>query len=186
MLRYFCPVILLGGKSSRFGSNKFAIILNDCSILNNKINMLFSIGFLTVYVSGVINGYFFIYDIININNPVCGILSLYIYFFNEIFSHFFLIPIDIIFFIKKKIFSFFILNKKFYSCFYFDLIFPMLLAYSFGILSFLFRFFLLKKIDLITIRFLFNFIIFENIYFKYFKLIYFFNLNKQYDFFLLC
>ncbi len=103
MFRYICPIIIAGGKSSRMGISKAFYPFNNLKFLDKNINLCFDLGFSLVYTSGNFIKNFCIYDKIFSFGPISPYFSI---LFNKIFtqfSHFLIIPIDMVFIKKKKI-----------------------------------------------------------------------------------
>lgn len=184
MLRYFCPVILAGGNSSRFGVNKVFFYINSFHLLDIRINFFFKIGFSWVYVSGFLNGYSALFDEFLGYGPLIGIFTTYYYFFNMYFTHFIYFPVDINFFSVKIIFLMFLKSRLFYSCCFNFYIFPFLLAVSFNVLNFLFYFSLFFDFYFLSVSFFLNFILLEKMYISKFCFKHFFNFNIYYNYFL--
>lgn len=185
MLRYFCPVILAGGKSSRFGINKVFFKVNNMYFLDIRINFFLNLGFSCVYVSGFLNGYSILFDEFLGYGPLIGIFTTYSYFFNKYFTHFIFFPVDINFLSIKIMFYMFLKSKFFYSyCFNFYF-FPLLLAVSINIFNSIIYFVLFLNFYFLSIAFFFNFILLERIYISKFCLKYFLNFNIYYNHFLL-
>jgi len=185
MLRYFCPVILAGGKSSRFGSNKVFFKVNNVCFLDLRINFFFNLGFSWVYVSGFLNGYSILFDEFLGYGPLIGIFTTYSYFLNDCFTHFIFCPVDINFLSIKIVFYMLLKNKIFYSyCFNFYF-FPLFLAASVNVFYALMYFVLFLNCHFLSIAFFLNFILLERIYLSKFCLKYFLNFNIYYNYFLL-
>ncbi|HIH2762789.1 MAG TPA: NTP transferase domain-containing protein [Candidatus Azoamicus sp.] len=182
MLRYVCPVILAGGKSSRFGENKVFFKKNNLCALDLRLNFFFDLGFSWVYISGCFNGYLIVIDDFLYHGPVIGIFSTYSYFLNKYFTHFLFFPIDLNFFCKKNIFSIFFRSEIFYSyCFNLH-IFPFLLAASFNVIYSLF--YVIFFLDCLSLSFFLNFILLERFYVNKFCFNFFLNFNIYYNYFL--
>lgn len=185
MLRYFCPIILAGGKSYRFGSNKVFFKINAFYLLDLQINFLLDFGFLSIYISGHVKGYFNILDNSLKKGPLNGIFTTYFFLKSGYYSHILFLPIDLFFFCKK--FIFFILGKSkiFYSYYCSEVIFPFVLSVSSNVLYFLFHFCLSLHFRFSSLSLFFNFILIEKILIFNFYIKYFLNLNIYYNFFLL-
>lgn len=185
MLRYFCPVVLAGGNSSRFGINKVFFKIDNMHFLDIRINFFLNLGFSWVYVSGSLNGYSVLIDEFLGCGPLIGIFTTYSYFLNEYFTHFIFFPVDINFLSIKIIFFIFFRSKIFYSyCFNFYF-FPFFLAVSVNVFQSLIYFVLFLNFSFLSLAFFFNFILLEKIYVNKFCLKYFLNFNIYYNYFLL-
>jgi hypothetical protein len=185
MLRYFCPVILAGGNSSRFGINKVFFKVNNICFLDIRINFFFNLGFSSVYVSGFLNGYSVLFDEFSCYGPLIGIFTTYSYFFNKCFTHFIFSPVDINFFSIKIIFYILLKSKIFYSYCFNSNFFPLFLAASINVFYSLMYFILFLNCYFLSIAFFLNFILLERIYISKFCLKYFLNFNIYYNYFLL-
>lgn len=182
MLRYFCPIILAGGKSSRFGLNKAFFKNNNLCALDLRVNFFFDLGFSWVYISGRFNGYLIVVDDSLYHGPVIGIFSIYSYFLNKCFTHFLFFPIDLNFFCKTHVFFIFFRSKIFYSCCFNWHIFPFLIALSFNVIYSLFC--LIFFLNYLSLSFFLNFILLEQFYINKFCSNFFLNFNIYYNYFL--
>lgn len=185
MFRYFCPIILSGGHSSRFGVNKSFFKIKDISLLDFRIYFFFDFGFSVIYISGYIKRYSYISDIFLNRGPVFSILKIYLYFFDSYFTHFLFFPVDLIFNCKKKIFLMLLNCDIFFSYVCHSYIFPFLLSFSFQTYYTVFFFVLNLNFFFSSLNFFFYFILLEKIYISNFYSKFFLNINIYYNFFLL-
>lgn len=184
MLRYFCPIVLAGGRSSRFGVNKVFFKNSNLCSLDLRINFFFDLGFSWVYVSGCFHGYCIIFDQFLYHGPVIGIFSIYSFFSNDYLTHFIFFPVDFNFFCKKSLFFILLKSKIFYSYCFDCHIFPFLLALSFNVLYSLFCFVLFLDFYFLSLSFFLNFFLLERLYVNKFYFKFFLNFNIYYNYFL--
>lgn len=124
MYRYLTFIILIGGKSTRMGKEKFSIKIKKISFLDNMINFLFETGILKILISGIKFGYSFTKDIFEDIGPTIFLKT--IENINKKTYNYFSISIDMQF-INKKIIFFMILNLNKKSIYHNNEIFPVII-----------------------------------------------------------
>ncbi len=185
MLRYFCPVILSGGLSSRFGFNKAFLKIKSTFLLDSRIYFFFDLGFIDIYISGYIRGYSYVSDYFLSKGPVFSIFKMCIYFFDSYFTHFIFFPVDLNFSCKKKFFLMLYRCNIFFSYYVCSYFLPFLLSFSLQIYYNLLFFILDLNFYFLSLQFFLSFIFLENVKAYKFSAINFLNFNNYYNYFLL-
>ena len=126
MFRYKLAVILAGGKSTRMGSEKAFIYLNENFLIDHIIFLLFDIGFSKIILSGFNLGYFIIPDKFKNSGPLSGIYSLNVK--KRFYTHFLILSIDMPFLNRALIFFLILNSNNKFSYNYMQHVFPFLLA----------------------------------------------------------
>jgi hypothetical protein len=185
MFRYFCPIILSGGRSSRFGVDKAYFKIKGISLLDFRIYFFFDMGFSFIYIIGYIKKYSYMSDIFLNKGPVFSILKIYLSFFDGYFTHFLFFPVDLILNCKKKIFLMLLNCEIFFSYVCNLYIFPFLLSFSLQTYYTILFFVLNLNFFYLSLIFFFDFIFLEKMCIYNFYSKNFLNINIYYNFFLL-
>ena len=185
MFRYICPSVLAGGASSRFGEDKVLFVFGRYSFLDSRLNLLFDVGFVDVYVGGKYSGYSCFFDIVKNCGPISALLTVFFSKFVNKFLCFLFVPVDVCF-LNTSFILYFIFNYNcFYSSFLENFLLPILLSISFSVYLLLFKFcFFLEKF-FFSIQTLLLFILSKCCNVHSFFRFYFFNFNISYNL-LLC
>jgi molybdopterin-guanine dinucleotide biosynthesis protein A len=96
-------VILVGGKSSRMGQDKALLPWKNFRLVDHIANVLREVGIKDLFVSGEVEGYQSIPDMLSERGPVGGICSSIMECYSRKFSNALIVPVDMPFFSAEAV-----------------------------------------------------------------------------------